>query len=78
MPKRKPPRKLVPPEYPIFGLYNLSELVEKTGYSEHHLQRIRAGSRPAGERLRRSMARDLGHPAEALFDTNNTAEEAAK
>jgi hypothetical protein len=79
MPKRKPPRKLIPPGFQVFSLYNLSELVEKTGYSAHHLLSIQAGSRPAGERFRRSIARDLGHPVSALFSTNNAAlQEAAK
>ena len=61
-------REQQPTEHPVFRAYTVSELAERTGYSEEYLCHVRAGRHPAGPRFRTVMVHCLKRTEEELFN----------
>ena len=51
----------------LFTKFMIEEIVEKTGYGETYLSKIKQGYQPITPRFRRAMAAGLRRPEEELF-----------
>ena len=56
-----------PSDLALFQRFTISELAERTGYSEVYLLNLRSGNKPISARFQRWMSRALGEPEAVLF-----------
>ena len=60
------------PDYPVFRLYKMDDLVRITNYTDWHLMSIRDGSKPANKVFRKKVSGFLGRPERELFGKDTT------
>ncbi len=54
-------------KHPIFWRFTVSELADRTGYSESYLIKLKGGYQPVTPAFQRRMARILGERPSELF-----------
>ena len=60
------------PDYPVFRLYKIDDLVRITHYTDWHLIGIRDGSKSANKVFRKKVSGFLGRSEEELFGKDTT------
>jgi len=59
----------IKPAHPLFELYTMEDIADRTGYSLQYLLSVREGRKAANQRFRRTVCGILKRPDSMLFTT---------